>query len=404
MTTLKHPYLMSSAEFNNNIHHYFRWMRREAPVYEARVSRFQKAFLITRYDDVTAALRDPRLIKNQRHAKTESGRQGGIWLPKSFRPLMHNMLNTDEPDHRRLRNLVHKGFTPRMIANLAPRIEAIAAEFLEKARKQGTFDLIEGFALPLPVTVIAEMIGIPKEDHPLFREWSNKIVVSPTPFNLLRAVPAVRRFMKYLRRLTDQRRVDPQDDLLSALALAEEEGDRLTEDELLGTVFLLFVAGHETTVNLIANGMLALFNHPDQLDLLKENPDLIESAIEEMLRFDGPLQTTEMSFAKETFELHGVTIPQGTTVLPALLSANRDEAVFPNPDTFDITRSPNKHLAFGQGIHYCLGAPLARLEAKIAFCTLLQQMPDLRLAVSPEKLHYRSMLLLRRLDSLPVSG
>lgn len=400
---LNHPLNMSSPDFAQNVHSYFAWMRAEAPVYEARVTRWKKVYVLTRYNDVDAAMRDPRLAKNPNNARTKSGRSGNIWMPKTFRPLMHNMLNSDEPEHRRLRNLVHKAFTPRMIMQLAPRIEAIANRLLDAALQKPDVELIRDFALPLPITVIAEMIGIPQADREQFRLWTQRILVNPTPFNLARAVPAVSKMLTYFRKLAAERRVMPQDDLLTALAQAEEAGDRLTEDELLGMLFLLLVAGHETTVNLIANGTLALLTHPDQLALLRERPFLMETAVEELLRFDGPLETSEMYFAREPYTLHGVDIPQGAIVLPAILSANRDETIFANADKVDITRQPNKHLAFGQGIHYCLGAPLARLEGKIAFCTLLERSPNLRLTVDPASLTYHNMMVVHRLNALPVA-
>lgn len=399
---INHPVRMTSVDFAQNVHGYFAWMRAEAPVYEARLTRWKKVYLITRYDDVEGALRDPRLAKNEDNARTKSGRRGGVWLPKNFRLLMHNMLNSDEPDHRRLRGLVHKAFTPRMIMQLAPRIEAIAHGLLDVALQKREVDLIRDFALPLPMTVIAEMIGVPEGDRAQFRLWMERVLVNPTPFNMVRAVPAISKMLAYFRMLAAERRVVPQDDLLTALAQAEEGGERLTEDELLGTLFLLLVAGHETTVNLIGNGTLALLRHPEQLALLRERPSLLETAVEELLRFDGPLQTSELYFAREAYTLHGVEIPQGGIVLPAILSANRDEAAFANANQLDITRQPNRHLAFGQGIHYCLGAPLARLEGKIAFGGLLERCPKLRLAVDPGRLTYQNIMLLHRLNGLPV--
>lgn len=399
---VKHPIKLYDADFVQNPHDYFAWMRQEAPVYEARFTRWKKAMVITRYEDVAAALHDKRLLKDPSSVRTKSGGSGNMWLPPNFRPLMHNMINSDEPNHRRLRNLVHKAFTPRMIMKLAPRIEAIAHSLLDKALQKGEVDFIQDYALPLPVTVIMEMIGIPEADRDMFRGWTERIVVNPTPLNMMRAVPAVSRLIKYTRQLAAKRRADPQDDLLTALVQAEDEGDRFTEDEMLGMVFLLIVAGHETTVNLIANGTLALLTHPDQLALLRSDLSLMETAVEEMLRFDGPLQMTELYFAREDYQLHGVTIPQGIAVLPAILSANRDEAAFENPNQLDVTRKPNKHLAFGQSIHYCLGAPLARLEGKIAFCALLERSPNLRLAVDKADLRYQPIMLLHRLEKLPV--
>lgn len=399
---MKHPINLTGQDFLNNTHQQFAWLRREAPVYHARLNRWQRAYIISRYHDIQAIMKDPRFIKDP---NTASGKGNNMmkWVPKTFQILMKNMLNSDEPNHRRLRNLIHKAFTPRMIRQLAPRIENIAQDLLQEAKKAGEFDLVEAFALPLPLTVIAEMIGIPPEDRHQFRYWTERIVMNPTPINLMRAIPAVKHFLDYIRQLAAKRAIDPKEDLLTALVQAEHEGDSFTEDELLAMVFLLLLAGHETTVNLITNGTLALIQHPDQLALLREKPELMETAVEEFLRYDGPLYTTEMSFAKEAITLHNVTMPAGSLILPALLSGNRDEAAFENPDTFDITRTPNRHLAFGQGIHYCLGAPLARLEAKIAFCALLEHSQNLRLTVPASTLEYKRVPLIHSLKTLPVA-
>ncbi|MEZ4863165.1 MAG: cytochrome P450 [Caldilineaceae bacterium] len=396
------PVKMYSSDFNHHTHQHFARLRQEAPVTPAYLTRWQKVYLINRYADVWAALKDERLSKDPKQVGVSGNGSGLPWMPKSFEPLLHNMLNMDDPDHRRLRNLVHKAFTPRMIANMAPRIETIAHDLLDQAQAKGRIDLLRDFALPLPVTVIAEMIGIPPADRARFRAWTESIVVSPTPVNMVRALPAVWSFLRYARQLSAQRRADPQDDLLTALVQAEDEGEHFTEDELLGMTFLLLVAGHETTVNLIGNGVFALLSNPEQLQLLREQPALMESAIEELLRYDGPVMTTEMNFAKEPIEWYGVTIPRGAVVLPALLSANRDETAFPHADQLDITRSPNRHVAFGHGIHYCLGAPLARLEGKIALATLLERSPQLRLAVDPAHVEHQNVMILHRLKALPV--
>ena len=399
--TTGQPLRLDSKELHHHIHADFARLRQMAPVAPAYISRRQKVFLILRYEDCVSLLKGDQLIKNPKTAQA-SGGQGMPWMPKAFEPLLHNMLNTDDPDHRRLRNLVHKAFTPKIIADLAGRIEQIANELLDRALLESRVDLVRAYALPLPITVIAELVGIPAADRAQFRRWVQKIVVNPTPVNMALALPALWRLLRYFRQLADQRRRDPQDDLLTALVQAEDEGDHFTEDELLGMVFLLLVAGHETTVNLITNGTLALLSNPEQLALWRENPALAESAVEELLRYDGPLMTTEFSFARTEMTLHGVTIPQGATVLPTLLSANRDEAVFANADRLDLARTPNRHLAFGHGIHYCLGAPLARLEGRIAFNALLERAPHLQLAVARERLEYKNIMILHALKELPV--
>jgi len=398
----KSPLNMSTRHFHDDVHGHFAWMRQEAPIYKAKLTRWADAYLITRYDDVVDALKDPRIVKNPANAKPKTGKRSGIWMPKMFETLQNNMLNSDEPDHRRLRNLVHKAFTPRMITGLEPQIQQIADQLLDRALTEKEFDLIEAFALPLPINVIAEMIGIPQADRASFFKLTTSIIVTPTPFNMVKAIPSISRYLKYIQKLAEKRRADPQDDLMTALVQAQDGDDRFTDEEVQAMAFLLLVAGHETTVNLIANGALALMTHPDQMAQLRADPALMDGAVEELLRYDGPLQTTEYSYASEDITLHDVTIPQGAQIFPALMSANRDEQAFVNADELDITRTPNRHMAFGHGIHYCLGAPLARMEGQIAFNTLLDRAPDLRLNTSVKNIRYRTVPMLRRLDALPV--
>jgi cytochrome P450 PksS len=255
----------------------------------------------------------------------------------------------------------------------------------------------------VPVTIIAELLGIPPQDRAKFQRWSKSMISVSANLDLLTALPQIWLFMRYLRRLFAQRRARPHDDLITALVQAEEAGDRLSEDELLAMAVILLVAGHETTINLIGNGTLALMQHPEQLNRLRQNPALIHSAIEELLRYTSPVDMATERFAREDVAIGGVTIPRGDQVLAVLGSANRDERQFQHPDTLDITREPNKHLAFGQGIHYCLGAPLARLEAQIAMNTLLYRLPNLRLKGAPEALHWRKGLFIRGLDRLPLA-
>jgi cytochrome P450 len=248
-------------------------------------------------------------------------------------------------------------------------------------------DLVRDYALPLPTTIIAEMLGVPKEDRHKFHRWSRAIVQSnPSGWRMVRAIPSAVLFLRYIRKLVRTRRAMPQDDLVSALVQVEEAGEQLSEDELLSMVFLLLIAGHETTVNLIGNGTLALLEHPEQMAKLRNDPALIKSAVEELLRHSGPLETATERFTREAVTVADVTIPRGAMVYAVLASANRDERQFPNPDAVDITREPNRHLAFGLGIHYCVGAPLARLEAQIAFDTLLRRASVLRLAAARDTL------------------
>ena len=264
-------------------------------------------------------------------------------------------------------------------------------------------DLIRDYALPLPATVIAEMLGVPVEDRHKFHRWSNAMMTVSSTWQLLKAIPQVMALIRYNRKNIQLRRGSPRGDLVSALTRAEEAGDKLSEDEVVAMVGLLLVAGHETTVNLIGNSMLALLEHPDQMEKLRNNPTLINLAVEEFLRYSSPVEMATERFAREDLTIAGVTICRGEMVFAVIASANRDERQFPNPDTLDITREPNRHLAFGLGNHFCLGAPLARLEAEIAITTLIRRYPHLRIAVPTSSLRWRSGLLLRGLESLPVS-
>ncbi len=301
------------------------------------------------------------------------------WIPSMLKPLERNMLDVDAPEHTRLRGLVHMAFTPRLVENMRDRIQRLTDELLDEVQLRGRMDLIRDYALPIPTTIIAEMLGVPVSDRHKFHRWSNTIVSTvPSRWGILAAIPSLIAFLRYIRRLVRTRRAAPQDDLVSALVEAHEAGDQLSEDELLAMISLLLIAGHETTVNLIGNGMLALMEHPDQMNRLRDDPALIKPAVEELLRYDGPVQTATERYAREDVTIAGVTIPRGEMVFAVLASANRDERQFDHPDTLDLTREPNRHLAFGQGVHFCLGAPLARLEGQIAINSLLRRIPDLR--------------------------
>ncbi|HEU4329006.1 MAG TPA: cytochrome P450 [Roseiflexaceae bacterium] len=397
----KHPMDVASPAFIQQDYAHYRWMRAEAPVYRGRYGRLFNAYMLSRYADVSATLKDPRLVRDRRNALPGASRLP-IWLPKSLQALTRSMIVSDEPDHRRLRTLVHKAFTPRVVAGLAQRIEALTHELLDAAERAGTTDLVTAYALPIPMTVIAELIGVPRDDRPRFLAWSQRAVGVPSALGFVGWYRALRATMGYIEGLIAERRRNPQDDLLTALVQAEEAGDQLDKEELLSLVFLLLIAGYETTVNLIANGTRVLLDHPEQLAALRAEPALIEGAIEEIVRYDGPVQATKPCYPSEDLTLHGVTIPRGAMVMLLLGAANRDEAAFPDPDRFDIRRTPNRHLGYGHGIHYCLGAPLARLEGSIALTTLIGRYPNLRLAVAPERLRYKAMPLFHRLETLPV--
>ena len=286
------------------------------------------------------------------------------------------------PDHTRLRTLVHKAFTPRLIENMQERIRSLADELLDAVEARGRMDVIRDFALPLPTTIIAEMLGVPARDRSRFHRWSNALVSSTSSlWGTLKTLPHVMAFLRYIGKLVKARQAAPKEDLASALVMAHEAGDRLSEDELVAMIFLLLVAGHETTVNLIGNGVLALLEHTGQMERLRDDPGLIRPAVEEFLRYDPPVHLASERYAREDVTLGGVTIARSEMVHPLLGSANRDELQFVRPDDLDIAREPNRHVAFGQGVHYCLGAALARMEGQIAVNTLLRRMPELRLAV-----------------------
>lgn len=380
-------------------------IRAMGPVIRSR-SMFGESLAVTRYKDVVSVLRDPRAMSDRR--SVGDGRKGPMerwWMPGVVKLLLNSMVMKDPPDHRRLRTLVQKAFTPSMVAALTARVEAITSELLDKMAHKPSVELIEDLALPLPLTVIAEMLGVEPDDRARFRGMLAKVVEpdSMNPVAFLRNLPVMGRLNRFFRRLIALRRERPGNDLMTALVHAEEGDDRLTEDELVSMVFLLLFAGHETTVNLIANGMQALLAHRDQLELLREKPELIDTAIEELLRFTNPVGTVSPRFVREDMQVAGVTVPRGTTLTLLLASANLDEDAFPNAHRMDITRDPNRHVSFGLGAHFCLGAPLARLEARVAIPALLRRFPHTRLAVPASQLRLRSNLGLRGLYELPLA-
>ena len=396
------PLNIVSAEFKADPFPFFAVLRASEPVYRTTLPDKTPLWLLSRYDDVAALLRDERFKKNRRHALTKEQLRKLPWTPPMFRPLERNMLDLDPPDHTRLRSLVHKAFTPSLVEQMRSRTRAIADELLDRIVWTGEMDLIKDFALPLPMTIITEILGVPRKDHHKFHKWSQAVVSLTSPSPTLRVLPSVWKFIRYLRQFFKLRRRDPKDDLVSALIKAEEAGDKLNEDELLAMVFLLLIAGHETTVNLIGNGTLALIENPNEMNKLLSEPSLVKPAVEELLRYTSPVFTTTERYAREDTTIHGVTIPQGEMTLGVIGSANRDETAFENPNELQITREPNRHLSFGQGIHFCLGAPLARMEAQIAFTTLLQRVPNLRLTKPSSSLHWRPSIFLRGLAALPL--
>jgi cytochrome P450 PksS len=387
-------------------------LRREQPVARVPVRVHfgrEEAYLVTRYDDAATVLRDERFVKDIRRARNPHD-FGVPWMPRELKPLAHTMLDSDGAEHRRLRSLVRDTFAPKHIAQLEPRVRELVGTLLDRmaaSDRAERVDLVADFALPLPLTVISEVLGVPEPDRLRFRRWFSSLVgasASTRPnLSLLLKVPDIFAMMRFLRRLVAERRAHPGEDLVSRLALAREGGDRLSEDELVAMLGILLIAGYETTVNLIATGTLLLLGHPDQLARLREDQTLIESAVEELLRLATPVDVATERYAREEVELAGVTIPRGALVLVALVSANADDTRFPEPERLDVSRAENRHLAFGLGPHYCLGAPLARMEARVALAALLQRFPQLRLAVPAEQLQWRPGVSLRGLVSLPVS-
>lgn len=392
-----------SSEFKARSHAFYAQLRAESPVHPVTLPDKRRAWLISRYDDVVTIMKDERFVKDKFNAMSPEQVAKQPQVPAMFRALERNMLDIDDPDHARLRNLVHKAFTPRLIGQMQTRIQDLTHQFLDRVAYQGQMDLIHDYALPLPTTVIAEMLGVNEGDRLKFNRWSRVIVAAQnSTWAGLKALPNIFFFMNFVKKLVKERRANPQDDLVSALIQAEEAGEQMSEDELIAMIFLLLVAGHETTVNLIGNGMLTLLNHPEQLQELQANPSLIRTAVEELLRYDGPLETATERYASTDIEFQGVLIPRGELVLAAVASANRDESQFVHAETVNLQRDPNRHLAFGTGIHYCLGSALARLEGQIAINTLLERMPDLHLRVASSQLKWKGGLVLRGLERFPV--
>src|SRR5579859_4732541 len=397
------PVDVTDATFKANPFPFYAQLRAEAPVFPVKLPTKQRAWLITRYDDVLNVLKDERFAKDRRNAMTPAQLKKGPWVPPVFRPLERNMIDLDSPDHTRLRALVHKAFTLRLIEQMRDQIQALTNELLDRAEPNGGIDLIADFALPLPLTMIGRILGVPAKDNQKFHHWSKTLISGGANRNLFVLIPTIMRFMGYLKKLVKERRAHPKDDLVTALVQAKDGSDQLSEDEILAMIFLLLVAGHETTVNLIGSGSLALLEHPDQLAKLRSEPALIKTTIEELLRFVCPVEMATERYAREDITIAQTTIPRGELVLAVIGSANRDANYFDHPDSLDITRKNNKHLAFGHGAHYCLGASLARLEGQIAISTLIKRMPNLRLRSAPDQLRWRGTFVLRGLEALPVS-
>lgn len=394
------PLSLTSQAFADNKFEIYRHLRAHQPVHHARIMGM-KLVVAARYDDCLTVLKDPRFIRNR--AAATGGSRYPFPIPGNLKFLTRNMILEDDPEHRRLRALVQKAFSPKALNDLQSRVEQDAHTLLDVCLARGECDLQQDYGLPIPERVIAAMLGVDPARLPEFRQGMRVLSDGLSGFSMLRTLFwDLRKAVNLVKTLIEQKRAHPGDDILTRLIEAEEDGEQLDEDELVSMVFLLIVAGFETTVHLISNGVLALIQHPEQQALLRAEPDLVGSAVEEMLRFCGPVHGTKMNYAAEDLELRGVHIPRGMPVMPLLGSANRDEQVFDLPDEFDIRRDPNKHLAFSQGNHFCLGAFLARMEAKVAFTTLLARTESIELAVPSETLHPSRMPGWHRYPHMPA--
>jgi cytochrome P450 PksS len=376
---------------------YARW-RADAPVVQVALKgadrRAETAWLVSRYADVSALLKDDRLAKDPANAG-----QPPLTMPRFARPLLRNMLGVDDPDHARLKRLVMAAFTPRRVATLRERTEATSARLLDGLAGRGHFDLVADYALALPVAVICDLLGVPAADRRRFAHWSGALIRGNTSsWAMLRELPQLVAFLAYLRRFIAAKRADLGDDLVSDLVM--QEGDALDADELMAMVAILLNAGHETTTSLIANGTVALLADPDAAANVRRDPDMPAAGVDELLRFAGPVATSTHRYARDPISIAGVTIPRGGLVLGVIASANRDAAQFADPDRLDLARSPNRHLSFGEGGHYCVGASLARLEGQIAFRDLFTRLPRLRVA---GPLAWRPGLVLTGLSRCPVA-
>jgi cytochrome P450 len=383
-----------AVDFKADPYPVYERLRKQSPVRPIDTPH-GRMWLVTRYADGRQVLTDPRLVKRP------------SWLDDSAdqqqRLLNDHMLSADPPVHTRLRRMVSKVFTAGRIEGLRPRVREIAESLVPPMAgapgERRRADLVADFAFPLPITVICEMLGVPRADQDSFRTWSNTLVTGMPAGG---SADAMRALSGYIVDLIADKRRNLHDDLLSDLIAVRDDNDRLTERELVSMVFLLLIAGHETTVNLIANGMYLLLTHPDQYRRLRADPSLIPTAVEEFLRYESPVETTTHRFTTEPVEVGGVTIPAREVVIVSLSSANRDEERFTEPARFDVARGESSHLAFGHGIHFCLGAPLARMEGQVAFETLLARLPELALGVPTEALVWRPGILIRGLVDLPV--
>jgi cytochrome P450 len=414
---------LSDPEYREHAFARYEEMRARCPVSRAIITSDAESdgnrgffnrplWLVTDYEEGSRALLDRAITVDMTSVLTPEQLAQMPETPEVFQPLRRNILTVDPPEHTRLRKLVQPSFIASAIEKLRPRIQQIADDLLDAveaaAAERGEMapnrqmELISQVAYPLPITVICEMLGIPPEDREQTRRWSEDLLSAQSPERMEEIGRNIGEFIAYLRDLFARKRETPGDDLISQLLQVEVDGDRLTEDEILAMVFILFVAGHITTVNLIANGLFALLTHPEQAAKLRSDPGLVVNAVEEILRYYGPAETTTPRYAGEDVALGGQAIAKGDPLLVVLAAADRDPARFADPQSFDITRDDaNRHIAFGKGVHACLGAPLARLEGQIALETLFRRYPDLRLAVPASEITWAPSFL-RSLTGLPL--
>ncbi|MFI9602636.1 cytochrome P450 [Streptomyces sp. NPDC052043] len=418
------PPTLFTWEFASDPYPAYAWLREHAPVHRTRLPSGVEAWLVTRYADARQALADQRLSKNPAHHAGPAHAKGRTGIPGERKAeLMTHLLNIDPPDHTRLRRLVSKAFTPRRVAEFAPRVQELADGLIDGFAERGTADLIHEFAFPLPIYAICDLLGVPREDQDDFRDWAGMMLhlpggESPDPQRHGKGprggvARSVKKMRGYLAELIHRKREAlpaepaPGEDLISALIRASDHGEHLTENEAAAMAFILLFAGFETTVNLIGNGTYALLTHPEQRDLLQrslaEGDDgLLETGVEELLRYDGPVELATWRYATGPLTLGGQDIAPGDPVLVVLAAADRDPEKFAGPDVLDLARRDNQHLGYGHGVHYCLGAPLARLEGQTALATLLTRLPDLQLDTDPADLRWRGGLIMRGLRTLPV--
>ncbi|MCR8643295.1 cytochrome P450 [Paenibacillus sp. N1-5-1-14] len=392
----------TTTRFKEEAYSIYRELRREEGFHRFTTGDGANAWLVTRYNEALDVMRDKRFIKNPTVilSKEEIVQK----IPIFENELITNqMVNLDPPDHTRLRHYIQKDFTPKAIEDLRGMVQEVTDELIADMKNNDEIEFITDFAFQLPIIVIGTLLGVPKEDKEQFRRWTNAILESDNSEDVAEDVGLVfTQLTDYLTELIDDKRSHPSQDLISSLIHTDSEEEPLSLKELLSMIFLLILAGHETTVNLIGNGMLALFQHPDQFEELKQTEQLLPNAIEEMLRYYSPVELTTNRFAAEDMIYKGQELSKGDLVLVSLASANRDESQFENGDQFDIKRSHNPHMAFGFGIHFCVGAPLARLEAEVAFKTLFKEFPDIQLRGAFDDLKWRPTYLMRGLEKLPV--